>query len=58
MAPFDYEGARVKLQKKYGNQVSEEDLVSYSLYPKVCIAYSTPHLKGDRRFLEVRTDLW
>lgn len=35
MAPFDYEGARYKLQQKYGNNITEEDLVSYSLYPKV-----------------------
>lgn len=35
MAPFDYEGARAELQKKFGPNVSEEDLVSYSLYPKV-----------------------
>eukprot|EP01127_Copromyxa_protea_P011950 TRINITY_DN3065_c0_g1_i1.p1 TRINITY_DN3065_c0_g1~~TRINITY_DN3065_c0_g1_i1.p1 ORF type:complete len:1185 (-),score=241.50 TRINITY_DN3065_c0_g1_i1:45-3599(-) len=33
--PFDYESARGLLTKKFGPKITEEDLMSYSLYPQV-----------------------
>ena len=38
MPPFDFEGLKVKLHEKFGARfISDEDVVSAALYPKVSV---------------------
>jgi len=39
LPPFDFDGLKAKLESKFGSTfISEEDVVSAALYPKVVIA--------------------
>lgn len=41
LEPYDFAGARKKLEEKYGGKISDTDLASYAMYPKVFEDYRT-----------------
>ena len=36
MKDFDFASATEQLKEKYGPSITEKDVLSYALYPKVC----------------------
>ena len=63
MAPLDFKRIKTELRSKFGKHITDADVTSYVMYPKVCCAPFSHHLArathvNSARYLKNTRDSW